>query len=127
MQFKEVLLTAESDGKVNANAFRNIVANRRAGKFKLSEAQFVEIATTIWCQAEFSALERILRCMELNKDHTKNEIIGEIHLILLNNYDILKKRMGISGDLKLEDFLPDGKYSTDRIEKEILKIETRTS
>lgn len=114
---KEVKSTLEKDATAKAYHKLRVICNRRGGKFKLSEKQFIEVIEDIWIAGEFSGAERILRCLEMDKDlNTRDLCLGEIHIFIMDVYNILKKRWKLRGELDLGD-LVDGKYSTRAIEE----------
>ena len=112
----ELMTTVERDAKQKAYARLVQMKSKRGGRFKISEAQFVEELTNMWIAGEFCAGERILRCIEIDETlSTKDLIRGEIHEFILAGYKILKKRMReITEDLKVEDLIY-GKFSTDKV------------
>ena len=112
----EARSNVENDAKQKAAKRLNAICHRRGGKFKISEKQFSEELENMWISGEFSCAERILRCIEIDKELNSRDLIrGEIHLFILDLYKILKERLDLKEDLQLEDLLDDGKYFTGRI------------
>lgn len=104
--------TVEKDGENKARHLYRTICAQRGGKFKISERQFIEDVAGIWIAAEFSASERILRCIELDEELNSRDMIrGEIHNFIMDLFKILKKRGMVRGELNLMDIL-EGKYST---------------
>lgn len=116
---KECFSNVDKDGLLKARKRADAICKVRGGKFKLSEKQFIEEMTTQWICGEFSAAERILRAIELDPEvNTKDLIRGEIHIFMLDVYNVLKKRGGFNSNIELEDLI-DGKYSTEFALKKI--------
>lgn len=115
MVSEDYLTSVEVDAKERARAILSEVKGRRGGKFKLSEAQFVEEMERMWVGGEFSSAERILRAIEMKKEVDSVDMVrGEIHLFLLFLFEIVKRRFKTREDLKLEDMIY-GKYSTEHL------------
>ena len=110
-----VVSTVEKDAEVKAVYRLAQFKAKRGGKFKISEAQFVEELKNMWMTGEFSAAERILRHIESDEAaNTKDLIRGEIHIFLLDLFAILKKRMDIKRTFGLDDLLW-GRYTTEKV------------
>jgi hypothetical protein len=117
----DVKSTVEKDGRNNAIRRLNAIKRKRGGKFKLSEAQFMEEMENAWICGEFSSSERVLRCIELDDGlDTKDMIVGEVHLFINDLYQILKKRLGLLPDLDVDDLIF-GKYSSRKIAEDLKK------
>ena len=102
----EVLSTVEKDAIDRARMRLNAIKSARGGKFKLSEKQFCTELENIWIWAELSAAERIMRCAEADLElSTRDLLIGEMHSFVMACYDILKKRVPLKMELKLDDLL----------------------
>lgn len=118
-EYKEkVVSTVEKDAVAHALRRARTISKKRGGKFKMSEHQFTVEMTTAWISGEFSAAERILRCIEADPElNSKDLIRGEIHIAILDLFKILKKRLDIKENLELEDLLW-GKFTTENVVKE---------
>ena len=110
----------EFDAEENARLRLAMIKKKRGGKYKLSEAQFIEEMRGAWSCGELVAAERILRCIELNPEleNSVDLVKGEIHLFILKVFEVLKKskNLEIKMDVHLEDLLW-GKYSTEEVMK----------
>lgn len=112
---KKAKSEVENDGIRYGYQRLAILKNKRGGKFKLSEKQFVDELATSWVSGEFSAAERILRCIELDPELNTSDLInGELHMMIVDFYEVLKKRSVLVPGFELGDLI-DGKYSTKAI------------
>lgn len=110
---REALLNIEKDAIDRAHERLATLKKKRGGKFKITEKQLVEELANVWVAGEFSAAERILRIVEVDPELTTKDLIrGEIHLFIMEVFSLLKRRLELQMDLKLENLLW-GKFSTE--------------
>lgn len=107
----------EEDGLLRAQDRLKVLCQKRGGKFKISEKQFVQELSNMWVGGEFSAAERLLRVIEADPElDTKDMIRGEIQMYVIRVFNILKKRLDLDMNVRLEDLLY-GKYATEEVLK----------
>jgi hypothetical protein len=130
---QDIMSTVEKDAKAKAFARLAQLKQKRGGKFKVSEKQFTEELENMWITGELSGTERMLRYIESDTElDTKDLIRGEMHVFLIDLFNILKKRIDIKLAFGIEDLLwgrfttekvlASRKFSSDRIDKEFDKF-----
>ena len=126
---QDIMSTVEKDAKAKAFARLAQLKQKRGGKFKVSEKQFLLELENMWITGEFSATERMLRYVEADTElDTKDLIRGEMHVFLIDLFNILKKRIDLKitfgindllwGRFTTEKVLASRKFSSDRTDKE---------
>lgn len=123
----QVKSSVEMDAGEKARMRLNQIKKKRGGKFKVSEAQFLKELEDMWIAGEFSSAERILRSIESDEEVASRDLIrGEIHIFIMDLFSLLKKRLQLEENLKLEDLIW-GQYSTEKVveafkEREKLRV-----
>ena len=103
--------TMESDSRKHAQNMADRICGLRAGKFKISEAQFKDEIQKAWLAGELSAAERILRCIEMDPELDSRDLIrGELHLYIMENLRVLRKHAPV-GYVGVEELI-DGRFAT---------------
>ena len=108
----QIKANTEMDAIRAAQNRLNAIKHARGGKYKMSERQFLEEMENMFLAGEFSAAERVMRCVEHDEElNTRDLCIGELHMYVIHVYALLKRRLKLKQNVDLEDLI-DGKYST---------------
>ena len=82
------------------------------GRIKVSRKEMIDKMMDIWIAAEMSSAERILRCIELDGEASRLDIIADIHIHLQEVTKLLVSRGVMLNSANINDLVPGGKYST---------------
>lgn len=107
------LKTVVRDANDRARLSLARICNRKRGKFKLTEREYVEELSALWVYAEFVATERLMRAIESDQDmDNKDNIRAALHIHVLDLYKIVKEKFNLTRDISIESLIY-GKYSTE--------------